>query len=180
MEMTAGAILSLFLCFLLVSLVRAYTMHVKRQREATASIARFHTMLNAGEFDKICDETSLCIDLENSGAICGAFFQDVRDHAGKFRRVNKSEIKVYSEPAMASVTYFSSFEKENLKETFLLMGSGDGVFRVRDYTPEHKITEWSPLTHNPGCARATEAAEDWEEAHFLEPPRAMFSWIFPQ
>jgi hypothetical protein len=152
MEVTAGVILFFCLCLLLVFLVRAYNAHVGRQRDVAAAIARFHALLNDGEFRTICDEVFLCIVPEGSSANWDAFFQDVRDHAGEFQRVNESDIEVYSEPVMASVTYFSSFEKEDFKETFLLIGSGDGGFRVLGYKPEYKTTAMFPPISSPGRA----------------------------
>jgi hypothetical protein len=180
MEITAGAILFLLLSFLLVSVVRAHSSQVRREREAAASIARFHSLLNAGEFDKICDEIFLCTVPEDSDTNWDTFFQDIRNHAGPFQRVNKSEIKVYSEPTMALVTYFSSFEKEDFKETFYLICLSDGVFRVRIYKPEYKTAARSSFAPSSDGARATEVAEPWEAINFLDPTWARSSWVFPQ
>jgi hypothetical protein len=180
MEITAGAILFFLLSFLLVSVFRAYSSQVRREREAAASIARFHSLLNAGEFDKICDEIFLCTAPEDSDTNWNTFFQRIRNHAGQFQRVNKSEIEVYSEPTMASVTYFSSFEKEDVKETFYLICLSDGVFRVRIYKPEYKTAARSSFVPSSDGARATEADARWEAKDSLDPTWAGFSGAFPR
>jgi len=101
----------------------------EQSRETASAIQQFHERLNAGAFDKICEDAFACrtsADLRNGW---NSVLQEVRDRGGKFRAVKTSEIKAYKEPPLVRADYVSSFEKTEIREIFILKRL-DGRLRI--------------------------------------------------
>lgn len=113
----------------------------RETEEAKSVIAQFHEDFNSGRFDIACDDEPLCKGSERLRRDWHSTVQGVWNRFGKFKGVTKSEITVFSEPFSIHANYYSSFEKDHVKETFILEGRPDGGLRIETFQ-----TAWSPTS----------------------------------
>ena len=110
------------------------TFYSKQRRDTNVVVQRFHQSLNAGDFNKICEEAYGCTGsaaLVRSG--WNSVLQEVVGRAGKFQVVKSSDIKAYIEPFTVKANYVCSFEKTDVREIFILRHSDDGQLRIVSY-----------------------------------------------
>jgi hypothetical protein len=93
---------------------------VRQEREAVRAIAQFHQRFHAGEFGKICDHAFACPGSPDLRKAWQALLGDVRNRAGNFKSVSRSDITVYIEPRSVQANVVSVFDKTELREIFIM------------------------------------------------------------
>src|SRR6266446_1178239 len=84
-----GVTLALFVSLASLGWYGLHVLKAHQVRETVAVVERFHQHLNAGEFDKICDEAIGCP--EEVRKDWKLVLQDMADRDGKFREVKSSD-----------------------------------------------------------------------------------------
>jgi len=125
--------LALFVALGLLGWYGLHALQVRQVRETPAVIERFHQHLNAGDFDKICDEAIACSESEEARHGWILSLQDVVRRAGKFREVKRSGIEAHIKPFEVRADYVCSFEKTDVREIFILRGSDSAHVRILNY-----------------------------------------------
>jgi hypothetical protein len=95
-------------------------------------MGQFYQRFNAGAFDKTCNGAFACPGSADLRHARQALLEDVRNRAGSFKGVSRSDIKVYIEPPSVQANVISVFEKTELREIFV-MKDYDRPLRIVTY-----------------------------------------------
>ena len=90
-------------------------------------MGQFYPRFNAGAFDKTCNGAFACPGSADLRHARQALLEDVRNRAGSFKGVSRSDIKVYIEPPSVQANVVSE-----LREIFV-MKDYDRPLRIVTY-----------------------------------------------
>ena len=116
-----------------------------KKREAESVVQRFHDGYNARQIETVCDEAFACPGSTGLREAWDSYLNRVRDHAGSFRSVKTSNIRISIEPFDVRAKFVSYFEKGVATESFVLQDIAgtrkngipeDGPLKIMSYKVE--------------------------------------------